>query len=143
MPVSDKDLITFINQMPPEMKQNAIKGIEFLRCMTIADYKAKQIEAAEALIIDIQHNPAIYTTVILNEKFKELLGGFEISEELEKRIMVIKHFISYRSAIKYNTDGSVEEHKNATYDEYIKSKNYEDYLLFMSKTSSKKSSKKK
>jgi len=131
MTAKDKEIITFINQMPKDMKQYAIQGLEFLRGSTIADYKAKQIEAAEALITDVQNNPADYSSVILDKRFVELLGDFEISPDLEKRIMSIKHFISYRSVVKYDTDGSVEEHKNATYDEYIKSKNHADYMAFM------------
>jgi hypothetical protein len=132
MTVSDKEIITFLNQMPPEMKQDAIKGMEFLRRMTIADYKAKQIEAAEALITDIQNNPDNYSTVVLNNKFAELLGDFAISDDLEKRIMIIKHFIGYRNTTVYNTDGSVEQHDNASYGEYLQSKNYTDYLAFIS-----------
>ena len=138
MAVSDKEIITFLNQMPPEMKQDAIKGIEFLRRITIEDYKSQQIEAAEALITDIQNNPANYSTVILNNRFFELLGDFEISDDLKNRITIIKHFIGYRSRIIYNTDGSVEQHKNETYDEYIQSNRHADYMVYISEKSSKK-----
>lgn len=141
MAVSDKDLITFINQMPPDMKQDAIKGMEFLRHITIAEYKAQQIEAAEALIIDIQNNPDNYSTVLLKNKFAELLGAFEISEDLEKRIEIIEHFIGYRTVVVYNTDGSIEEHKNVTYSEYIKSDKYEDFIAYMAERKSKKKKK--
>ena len=138
MSVSDKEIITFLNQMPPEMKRDAIKGIEFLRRITIEEYKAQQIEAAEALITDIQNNPANYSTVILNKKFSELLGEYEISDDLKKRIEIIKHYISHRSGVVYHTDGSVEQHKNETYDEYINSKHHADYLVFISEKQSKK-----
>ena len=138
MAVSDKEIITFLNQMPPEMKRDAIKGIEFLRRTTIEEYKAKQIEVAEALITDIQNNPANYSTIILNNKFSELLGDFEISDELKKRIEVIKHFIGYRTTVIFNTDGSVEQHKTETYNEYIQSKRYADYMAFISENPLKK-----
>jgi hypothetical protein len=138
MTAKDKEIITFINQMPEAMKRNAINGLEFLRGSTIADYKAKQIDAAEALIIDVQKNPADYSSVILDKKIAELLGEFEISPDLEKRIMIIKHFISYRNVVKYDTDGSVEEHKNAAYDEYIKSPNHTNYMAFMADKQKKK-----
>ena len=135
---SDKEIITFLNQMPPEMKRDAIKGMEFLRRMTIEDYIKQQIEAAESLITDIQNNPANYTTVILNNRFFDLLGDFEISDALKNRITIIKHFIGYRSRIIYNTDGSVEEHKNATYDEYIQSNRHTDYMVYISEKPPKK-----
>jgi len=138
MTAKDKDIMTFLNQMPPEMKQDAIKGMEFLRRMTVADYKAQQIEAAEALIADIQNNPADYSTVILNNKFSELLGEYEISDDLNKRITIIKHFISHRSGVTYHTDGSVEQYKNATYDEYIQSKKHADYMDYISEKKPKK-----
>lgn len=138
MTISDRDLITFLNQMPPEMKQNAIKGIEFLRCMTIADYKSQQIAEAEALITDVQNNPNNYSTVILNNKFAEILGDFQISEDLEKRIEIVNHFIGFRTSIVYNTDGSIEEHKNASYEDYINSKHYAEYTEHLSRKKSSK-----
>lgn len=138
MAVSDKEIITFLNQMPPEMKQDAIKGMEFLRRITIEDYKKQQIEAAEALVTDIQNNPGKYSTVILNDKFRDLLGEFEISDELRKRIEIVKHFIGYRTSTIFNTDGSIEQHKNDTYDEYLKSKNYEDFLVYIDKDKKRK-----
>ena len=138
MTMSDKEIITFLNQMPPEMKQDAIKGMEFLRRITIADYKAKQIEAAEALISYIQNNPETYSRVLINKKFFELLGEFEISDDLKKRIDIIEHFMGYRNTTVYNTDGSVEQHKNATYDEYINSKHYEEYMAYISEKPSKR-----
>ena len=135
MTAKDRELVTFINQMPPEMKQDAIKGLEFLRGMTIAEYKEQQIKAAEALITDIQNNPANYTTAILNDRFPDILGYFEISDDLNRRIEIIKHFISHRSGMVFHTDGSIEEHKNATYEEYINSDKHRKYLEF---TASKK-----
>jgi hypothetical protein len=140
MAVSDKEIITFLNQMPPEMKQDAIKGMEFLRRMTIDEYRAKQIEAAEALIIDIQNNPKNYSTAILKNKFPEILGDFVISVDLENRIEIIKQFIGYRSQTIYNTDGSVEQHRNATYDEYIQSERHAKHIEYIA---NKKTSKKK
>ena len=134
----DKEIITFLNQMPPEMKRDAIKGMEFLRRMTIEDYIKQQIEAAESLITDIQNNPGNYSTVILNNKFRDLLGEFEISDDLKKRIEVIKHFIGYRNTVIFNTDGSVEEHKKATYDEFIQSKNYKDFIVYLDKSKKKR-----
>ena len=138
MAYSDKEIITFINQMSPEMKQDAIKGLEFLRRMTIADYKQQQIEAAEALITDIQNNPDNYTTAKLNHQFPDLLGEFEISEDLENRIEIVRHFIGYRTKVIYKTDGSVERHKSATYGEYIKSKNHEEFMAHITDKKRKK-----
>ena len=143
MSVSDKEIITFLNQMPPEMKQDAIKGMEFLRRMTITDYKTQQIEAAEALITDVQINPNNYSTVTLGTKLRELLGEFEISEDLRKRIKIVEHFVGYRSRTVFNTDGSVESHKYATYDEYLQSKNYREYMEYLTEESPKRKSKKK
>ncbi|MCL2164470.1 MAG: hypothetical protein FWH55_08800 [Oscillospiraceae bacterium] len=40
MDVTDKDILTFIGLMTPDMKANAIRGLEFLRGMTITDFKA-------------------------------------------------------------------------------------------------------
>ena len=119
MTVTDKDILAFIAQMPPDMKQNAVKGLEFLRGVTIADYKAKQIEAAETLVADVKQNPDSYQENNLYEKFKELIGGFEIPGDLDYQIALVKHFIGYRGMKTYNTDGTVETRDGLTFDEYV------------------------
>lgn len=118
MAATDKDILAFITQMPPEMKQNAVKGLEFLRGATIADYKATQIEAAETLIADVKQNPDSYMQNSLYEKFKELIGGFEIPGDLDYQIALVQHFIGYRSMVISNTDGTVETRANLTFDEF-------------------------
>ena len=120
MAVTDKDILAFITQMPPDMKQNAIKGLEFLRGVTIAEYKAKQIEAAETLIADVKQNPDSYQENNLYEKFKELIGGFEIPGDLDYQIALVKHFVGYRGMKIQHTDGTVETRANLTFDEYVK-----------------------
>jgi len=119
MTVTDKDIFAFIAQMPPDMKQNAVKGLEFLRGVTIADYKAKQIEAAETLVADVKQNPDNYMENSLYEKFKELIGGFEIPGDLDYQIALVKHFIGYRGMKINNTDGTVETRDGLTFDEYV------------------------
>jgi len=119
MTVTDKDIFAFIAQMPPDMKQNAVKGLEFLRGVTIADYKAKQIEAAETLVADVKQNPNNYQENSLYEKFKELIGGFEIPGNLDYQIALVKHFIGYRGMKINNTDGTVETRDGLTFDEYV------------------------
>jgi len=119
MTVTDKDILAFITQMPPDMKQNAVKGLEFLRGAMIADYKAKQIEAAETLVADVKQNPDSYQENNLYEKFKELIGGFEIPGDLDYQIALVKHFIGYRGMKTYNTDGTVETRDGLTFDMYV------------------------
>jgi len=106
MEVTDKDILAFIAQMSPDMKQNAIKGLEFLRGVSIADYKAKQIEAAEMLVADAKQNPDSYQENNLYEKFKELIGGFEIPGDLDYQIELVKHFVGYRGMKIQHTDGN-------------------------------------
>jgi len=37
MTVTDKDIFAFIGLMLPDMKENAVRGLEFLRGMAIVD----------------------------------------------------------------------------------------------------------
>jgi len=120
MTVTDKDILAFITQMPPDMKQSAVRGLEFLRGVTIAEYKAKQIEAAEILIADVKQNPDSYQENSLYEKFKELIGGFEIPGELDYQIALVKHFIGYRGIKIQHTDGTLETRDGLTFDDYAK-----------------------
>jgi len=120
MAVTDKDILAFISQMPPDMKRSAIENIEALRGVTIAEYKAKQIEAAETLITDVKQNPDSYQENNLYEKFKELIGRFEIPGDLDYQIALVKHFVGYRGMRIQHTDGTVETRANLTFDEYVK-----------------------
>ena len=120
MALTDKDILAFIAQMPPDMKRSAIEKIEALCGVTIAEYKAKQIEAAETLITYVKQNPDSYQENSLYDKFKELIGGFEIPGDLDYQIALVKHFVGYRGMKIQHTDGTVETRANLTFDEYVK-----------------------
>ena len=126
MKVTDKDIFAFIGLMPPDMKQSAINGLEFLRGMTIADYKAKQIEAAELLVTDVQNNPDNYTTASLNNKIRETLGSFEISKDLAQRIELVKRFIGMKGIEVVNGTeydrARAERQNKMTWNEYMESR---------------------
>jgi len=97
MVVNSQDIIAFLNQMPSEMKQEAIKHMETLRGVSINEYKNQRIESAESLLADAQENPDNYTVDMLDGKYNELLRGFKISDELDRRFGLVKWFITERS----------------------------------------------
>jgi len=122
----DNDIFAFIAQMPEDMKRQAINGLEFLRGVTIADYKAKQIEAVEALLTDVQNNPGNYSTASLNEELRKTVGYFKISKELERRVSLVEHFIAMKSIEVVNGTQQdrerVERNHNMTFDDFLKEK---------------------
>lgn len=119
MKISNSELVTCVSQMPQDMRQRVIENIESELGMTLTEYKAQQIEAAEALVADIKANPDSYTTAILNNRFSEIVGHFKISPELEQEITRAKRFVSYRSSTVYHTDGTVERREGLSYADYI------------------------
>ena len=123
MVVNSQDIIAFLNQMPPEMKQEAIKNIEALRGITIEKYKSQQIEVAELLLADAQANPDDYTTHLLNEKYAELIGDFKISNKLEREFGLVKWFITQRNLEITNKNGKIDKpDANLTFKEFLKDK---------------------
>jgi len=123
MAVSSQDILAFLNQMPPEMKQEAIKNIEALRGVTITEYKAQRIEAAELLLADARANPDDYTPYFIDEKYAELIGDFKISNKLIREFGLVKWFISQRNIELTHKDGKVDKpHANLTFEEFMKTK---------------------
>lgn len=127
MKTDDKDLFAFLGLMPPDIKQRMIVCIEAVYGATIESHKENQIREAETLITDVQQNPEKHTTAKLDKAFPKILGRYEISEDLEYRIEVAKQFIGYRSRTIYDPKGTVEQHRTATYEEYLQSDNYKSY----------------
>ena len=125
MAVNDKDLFAFLGLMPLDIKQRMVACIEAVHGGTVAAHKEQKIQAVEALLTDIQQNPDKYTTAKLKNLFPETLGRYDVSEDLEHRIEVAEQFIGCRNVIKYNTDGTVEQNKHMTYDEFLNSENYQ------------------
>jgi len=123
MVISSQDIIAFLNQMPHEMKQEAIKNIEALRGITIAEYKAQRIEAAELLLADARANPDDYTTNFIDNKYAELIGDFKISNKLDREFGLVKWFISQRNLEITNKDGKIDKpDANLTFKEFLKDK---------------------
>ena len=124
MAVTDNDIHAFISLMPEDMKKNAVKGLEFLRGTTIAEYKAKQIEAVELLITDVQNNPDDYSTASLSAKIRETLGLFEISKDLKQRIELVSRFIGMKNVEVIHGSQQekerVERNNKMTFDEFLK-----------------------
>ena len=127
MTVNEKDLYAFLGLMPPDIKQRMVACIEAVYGATIENHKEQQLQAAETLITDIQQNPDKYTTAKLKSLFPEILGEYEISEDLAYRIEVAQQFIGYRSRTKYHPGGAVEQHRQATYEDYLQSDDYKSY----------------
>jgi hypothetical protein len=126
MAITDNDIRAFISLMPEDMKKNAVKGLEFLRGTTIADYKAKQIETAELLITDVQNNPDNYSTASLSAKIRETLGLFKVSKELQEKIDLVSRFIGMKNVeVIHGSQRErerVERNNNMTYEEFLKSR---------------------
>jgi hypothetical protein len=130
MAITDKDFFTFIADMPQDMKQIAVKQMEALRGMTVAEFKARQadteaarIEQAEALLSDIEANPDNYATVNIGAKLDEILNGVAVSKNLDRRIGLVQWFISQRTFEINNRDGIANKpHANLTYEEFMKGK---------------------
>ena len=123
MAVSNQDIIAFLNQMPYEMRQEAIKNIETLRGITIAEYKAQRIEAAELLLADIQANLDDYMTNFIAEKYIELIGDFKVSNKLEREFGLVKWFITQRNLEITNKNGKIDKpDANLTFKEFLKDK---------------------
>jgi len=126
MAITDNDIHAFISLMPEDMKKNAVKGLEFLRGTTIADYKAKQIETAELLITDVQNNPDNYSTASLSAKIRETLGLFKVSKELQEKIDLVSRFIGMKNVeVIHGSQRErerVERNNNMTYEEFLKSR---------------------
>ena len=119
----EQDLIAFLNQMPPDMKQTAIKNIEALRGMTISEYKAQQIKAAELFLADVQAHPDNYTVASFDKKHRELIGGFAIDKDLNRHFGLTKWFISQRNLVVTTGDGGLETlHANQTFEEFMQTK---------------------
>ena len=116
----DQDLWVCLEQMPPEMKKRVIAFIEAEIGLTIPEYREKQIKAAEAFIADVKANPGDYTSLKYNQRRDETVGLFDISDELENELERIRLFIGYRNTIVRHTDGTVEEHRDASYDEFLR-----------------------
>jgi len=97
-----------------------------LRGSTIADYKEKQIEAAELLVTDVQNNPDNYTTASLNNKIRETLGSFEVSKDLQQRIELVKRFIGMKGIEVVNGTeydrARAERQNKMTWNEYMESR---------------------
>ena len=122
MKFTDKEILVCLDQMPPDMKQRVISNIESELGMTLLEYKKQQIKAAEAFIADVKANPGEYTTVTYNQRRQETIGHFDIPDELEKELELIRRFIGYRTTTVFNTDGSIEKHPDATYEEFLADK---------------------
>jgi hypothetical protein len=122
MKITDKEIMVCLDQMPSDMKQRVIMNIESELGITLPEYKEKQIKAAEAFIADDKAKPEGYTTVIYNQKKDETVGNFDISPELEQEFERIRLFIGYRSTMIYRTDGTVEQHPDASYEDFLKAK---------------------
>jgi len=118
----DQDLIAFLNQMPSDMKQEAIKSIEALRGMTISDYKAQQIKAAELFLADAQANPDNYTEADIDKKRRELIGDFKITKAFDRQFGLVKWFISQRSLVTMNNGVPETPHANQTFEEFMQNK---------------------
>ena len=118
----EQDLIAFLNQMPSDMKQKAIKGIEALRGMTISEYKAQQIKAAELFLADVQANPDNYTGNDVDKKHRELIGDFKIAKDLDRHFGLVKWFISQRSVVTTNDGVSEKPYANQTFEEFMQTK---------------------
>ena len=119
----EQDLIAFLNQMPPDMKQKAIKDLEALRGMTINEYKAQQIKAAELFLADVQANPDNYTVADFDKKHRELIGSFKIDKDLDRQFGLTKWFISQRNLVVTTSDGELETlHANQTFEEFMQTK---------------------
>ena len=116
----DKDLSVCLRQMPDDMKQRVIAYVESELGMTIPEYKTMQIAAGYELVADIKLNPVDYTTVVFNQKVAATVGNFDIPEELEKELELARLFIGYRTSTKYETDGTIEKHPDASYDDFIR-----------------------
>jgi len=130
MSENDKDLLAFLGLMPPDMRKRMIASIEAVYGATIESHKENQIREAETLITDIQQNPDKYTTAKLKAMFPEIVGEYDISDDLAFRIEDAKHFIGYRTRTIYNTNGTVEEHRQATYEDYLQSDNCKSFPEF-------------
>jgi len=117
-----QDLIAFLNQMPSDMKQEAIKSIEALRGMTISEYKAQQIKAAELFLDDAQANPDNYTEADIDKKRRELIGDFKITKAFDRRFGLIKWFISQRSLVTMNNGVPETPYANQTFEEFMQNK---------------------
>ena len=130
MKISEKDLLAFIADMPPDMKQIAVKQMEALRGMTVAEFKArqadyekKQIAETEAFLTDIETNPDNYTDDMIVDKLNELLGYIDVPKKLDRRIGLARWFISERSFETDNRDGTKNKPRaNLTYEEFMKGK---------------------
>ena len=123
MTVSSQDIIAFLNQMPPEMKKEAIKNMEALRGISITEYKAQRIEAAELFLADAQANPDVFTVDMIEEKRSELIGSFKISNDLDRRFELVKWFISQRSVETGDRNGNfIRKDANLTFEEFMKTK---------------------
>ena len=123
MAVSSQDIIAFLNQMPPEMKKEAIKNMEALRGISISEYKAQRIEAAELFLADAQANPDDFTVDMIDEKHAELIGSFKISNDLDRRFGLVKWFISQRSIETGDGNGNYSrKDANLTFEEFMKMK---------------------
>ena len=116
----DHDLRVCLEQMPPDMKQRVITFVESEIGMTIPEYREKQIKAAEAFIADVKANPGEYTTLKYNQRRSETVGHFDISDELEDELELIRRFIGYRTTTVRHTNGATEEHRDASYDEFMR-----------------------
>ena len=131
MAASDKDILAFIADMPPDMKNIAVKQMEALRGMTVAEFKARQadseakrIEEAEAFLSDIENNPDNYTRDMIGSKLDEILNGvITVPKKLDRRIGLVQWFISQRSFEIDNRDGTTNKpDANLTWEEFMKSK---------------------
>ena len=123
MTANNQDIIAFLNHMPPEMKQEAIRNIEALRGISICEYKAQQIAAAELFLVDVQANPGNYTEDDVDKKRVQLLRDFKIAKDLDRRFGLVKWFISQRSLVTADIDGNPEQkYGNLTFDEFMKTK---------------------
>ena len=136
MKISDKDILAFITDMPSDMKQIAVKQMEALRGMTVAEFKArqadyekKQIEEAEAFLTDIETNPDNYTNDIMGDKdmigarLDEILGRVDVHKNLDRRIGLARWFISERNFETDNRDGTKNKPRaNLTYEEFMQGK---------------------
>ena len=118
----DHDLQVCLEQMSPDAKRRVIAFVESEIGMTIPEYREKQIKAAEAFITDVKANPGEYTNVKYNQIKSETVGQFDIPEELEKELERIRLFVGYRSTIVYKTDGTIEAHRDASYDEFLRNR---------------------
>ena len=108
--------------MSPEMKQEAVASMEALRGMSVAEYKSKRFEEMETVIADAQNNPGNHSKASLRQKYRELLGGYEVPEEIERRFMLVEKYISIRGMeVKKSADeGFIKLNENLTYDDFSK-----------------------